>query len=157
MKCKEVARLITYGRDAEPTLQIEVTRHSLSCKKCREELTAHSVIKSLLTSTVSIESDDWEEVRLVNQVKARIQATKESGLGSWESAVISIRGWLVGFAAAAILLLALSGQLAVSKSAVEKDESSEQISSTVTPMTDDLISNNIHVNWPSSEEVENVR
>ncbi|MEK7829781.1 MAG: hypothetical protein AAB401_01770, partial [Acidobacteriota bacterium] len=129
-----------------------MTKHAMFCEKCREELATHSVIKSILISGAGIEADEhceWEEVRLVNQVRARIQTARESGLSTWESAVISIRGWLVGFAAVAILLLALSGQLATRKSVIEKGESPEQISSTITPMIEDLISSNIQ---PGSEE-----
>lgn len=163
MKCREIIRLITYERDIERTTQFEMSQHAFSCEKCREELAANSVIKAILKSYSHIDDEQfaWEETRLVNQVKYRIQAAKEGGLSTWESAVISIRGWLLGFAAAAILLLALSGQLAASKSASENDSgASEQISSTNSSLTEDLISSNAQVNWVSeanSEGIENGR
>lgn len=163
MRCREVGRLITYGQDAERAARFEVTQHARSCEKCSEELAASSVIKTILESYSHTDNEQfvWEEARLVNRVKSGIQAAKENGLGTWESAVISIRGWLVGFAAAAILLLALSGQLAVSKPVDEKDNGApEQISSTNSTLTEDLISSNTQANWISeanSEEIENVR
>lgn len=161
MRCIEVVRLITYGRDAEPTLQIEVTKHALACESCREELATKSVIKSILSSEIEDEHFDWEEIRLVNQVRARIQAAKESGVGTWESAVISIRGWLFGFATAAVLLLALSSQLAAGKSTDTDDGRLELISNALTPSTsEDLISSNSPINRQSelnSKEVKNGR
>lgn len=164
MRCKDVTRLVTYGRATKAVEQTEVARHALSCEKCREELAAYSVIKSILTSQTHIEADehfDWEEARLVNQVKARIQTAKENGVGTWESAVISIRGWLIGFATAAVLLLALSGQLAISKPADTDDGRLELISNALTPSTsEDLISSNTQINRQgelNSKEVENGR
>lgn len=162
MRCREIIRLMTYGQDAQPEVQIAITEHANSCEKCREALLVNSVIKSILKnySQTDDEHSAWEESRLVNQVKSRIQAAKENGLGTWESAVISIRGWLVGFAAAAVLLLALSGQLAVSNSADKDDGRLELISNALTPSTiEDLISSNTQINRQGEpiEEVENVR
>ena len=62
--------------------------------------------------------------------------------------MISFRSWLVGFAAAAILLLALSSQLAASNRAVKKEESRlDLISNTqqTSQMSEDLISSNTQV------------
>lgn len=164
MRCKDVIRLVTYGRATKAVEQAEVAKHAQSCKKCREELATYSVIKSILTSQTHIEADehfDWEENRLVNQVKARIQTAKENGVGTWESAVISIRGWLIGFATAAVLLLALSGQLAISKPADTDDGRLELISNALTPSTsEDLISSNTQISRQgelNSKEVENGR
>lgn len=150
MKCKEIVRLMTYGQDVESSAHFEITQHAAACKKCREELAVNSFIKSVVKSH-NFTSDDhsvWDEVRLVNQVKARIQSARENGLGSWESAVISIRGWLFGFAAAAILLLALSGQLAVRNSGDKKDEGRLDLISNTSAftMSEDLISSNTQIN-----------
>lgn len=165
MKCKEIIRLMTYGRDAEPGLHLEISQHAFTCKKCREELAVNSILKSIVKNHNFLDEEHsvWDEVRLVNQVKVRIQSARENGLGTWESAVISFRSWLVGFAAAAILLLALSSQLAASNRAVKKEESRlDLISNTqqTSQMSEDLISSNTQVNRPSelnNEEVENVR
>ena len=167
MKCKEIVRLLTYGRDNEPVARYEIAQHASICKKCREELAINAAIKTIVKSHNQNENGHsafaaWEETRLVNQVKARIQSARENGIGTWESAVISMRGWLVGFAAAAILLLALSGQLAIRNSADKKDEGRLDLISTapVPSASDDLISSNtqtIRQSELTSEEVENVR
>lgn len=166
MKCKEIVRLLTYGHDSEPVARYEIAQHASNCKKCQEELAINSAIRAIVKNH-SIEDDHsawtvWDEVRLVNQVKARIQAGKDSELGTWESAVISMRGWLIGFAAAAILLLALSGQLAISNFANKKDEGKfDLISTAPTPsVNEDLISSNTLANRQgelTSEDVENGR
>ncbi|MBS1791829.1 MAG: hypothetical protein JST85_29250 [Acidobacteria bacterium] len=164
MKCKEVIRSLTYGQDAKPTAHLEITRHTMTCQKCREEVAVSAVIKSIVKhhEVTDDEYSVWDELRLVNQVKARIQSAKESGFGSWESAVISIRGWLVGFAAAAVLLLILSGQLAVHNANAKKDEGKLDLVSSAQTLSigDDLISSNTQINRQSesnSEEVKNVR
>lgn len=164
MKCKEVIRLLTYGQDSEAAAQIEITRHTATCQKCREELAVNSILKSIIKNHEFTEDEHsvWDELRLVNQVRSRIQLAKESGSGSWESAVISIRGWLVGFAAAAVLLLILSGQLAASNATAKKEEGKLDLISNIQipSIGDDLISSNAQVNRQgesNSEEVENVR
>lgn len=163
MKCKEIIRLLTYGQDGDPIARYEIAQHALACKKCSEELAFHLAIKSIVKSHDFSEAEHsvleaWNEARLVNQVKARIQSAKENGIGTWESAVISMRGWLVGFAAAAILLLALS----VSNSVNNNEESKLDLISTapVPSASEDLISSNTQTNRQgelTSEEVENVR
>ncbi|HQR33909.1 MAG TPA: hypothetical protein PLK30_14325 [Blastocatellia bacterium] len=165
MKCKEIIRLMTYGRYAESAKYFDIIQHAFTCKNCREELTINSVINSLVKNHNFSDEEQsvWDEARLINQVKARIQSARENGVGTWESAVISFRGWLVGFAAAAILLLALSTQLAANNRIDKKEEGRlDLISNTQQPsqMSEDLISSNTQVNRPSelnSEEVENVR
>ncbi len=167
MKCKEIVRLLTYGRDNEPAAQYEIAKHASTCKKCREELAFNFAIKAIVKGHDFSETEHsvlevWNEARLVNQVKARIQTAKENGIGTWESAVISMRGWLIGFAAAAVLLLALSGQLAVNNSSDKKDEGRLDLISTAPApsASEDLISSNTQTSRQSeltSEEVENVR
>lgn len=154
MKCREAIRLMTYGRDAESGVRFALKEHALHCKKCSQELMTNSAIKSVLDhysepfNTGVVEQDVWQETRLINQVRARIQAAKENGLGTWESAIISVRGWLFAFAAAAIFLLALSSQSAFTRTSV------------ATPQVEDLISNNTQLNSPrefNSDGADNVR
>ncbi|MFN0112530.1 MAG: hypothetical protein ACKVZH_27040 [Blastocatellia bacterium] len=137
MNCKEISRLIVYGGDAEtsaPAVQFEIAQHSRSCKKCSEELKTNSALRFILNNHSAVEDESgvcpsiWEEARLVNRVKASIQAARENTIGTWEAAIISTRGWLAGFAAAAILLLILSGQLATT-TRFEKIESPSELSS----------------------------
>lgn len=154
MKCREAVRLMTYGKDSEPAVRFAIGQHAMACSKCRQEFATNSAIKSMLAqysaalSGDDTEQDVWQETRLIHQVKAKIQTAKESGLGSWELAIISVRGWLFAFAAAAVLLLTLSGQLAVTKT------------NSTAPPIEDLISNNTQPNSSrdfSNEEAENVR
>ncbi len=152
MKCREAIRLMTYGRDAETAVRSALKEHAASCPKCRHELTPHSVLKSLVEqySNHQAEQDAWEETRLINQVRARIHAARENMPLTWESAIISIRGWLFAFAAAAIFLLALSGQLAVKQNQ----------SVGAAPQIEDLISNNTQLNSPrdfSNDGADNAR
>lgn len=152
MKCRQAVRLMTYGRDAESAILSNIQEHAASCPKCRREFATHSLFKSLLKEFPNAQNDQdaWEETRLINQVRARIRANKENGLMTWESAVISIRGWLFAFAAAAILLLALSGQLAFKQNQ----------SGSAAPQNEDLISNNTLLNSPrdfTSDGADNAR
>lgn len=152
MKCREAIRLMTYGCDAAPSVRSAIQEHAASCSKCHPEFATHSMIKSLLKEFPGNkpEQDAWEETRLINQVRARIRANKENGLLTWESAIISIRGWLFAFAAAAIFLLALSGQLAIKQTQ----------SGLAAPQNEDLISNNTQLNSPrdfSNDGADNAR
>jgi anti-sigma factor RsiW len=152
MKCREAIRLMTYGRDAEAAVRSAIQEHAATCLKCRSEFATHSLFKSLLKEfpDAQIEQQVWEETRLINQVRARIRANRENGQLTWESAIISIRGWLFAFAAAAIFLLALSGQLAFKQNQ----------SGAAVPQNEDLISNNTQLNSPrdfSNDGADNAR
>lgn len=132
MNCKEISRLIAYGRDTETSARFEIAQHARSCKKCSEELKTNFALRFILNSHSAVEDEPgvWEQARLVNRVKASIQTARENTVGTWEAAIISTRGWLAGFAAAAILLLALSGQLA-STTPAEKIESASELANSL--------------------------
>ena len=90
-----------------------------------------------------VEESPWDEVQLANRIKARINEMNERGMGSWETAVIAVRGWLLAFGAAAILLVMLSNQLTTNSLAELPDQSERDQASLNSPlMNEDILSNN---------------
>jgi len=73
--------------------------------------------------------------------------------GSWENAVIAVRGWLIAFGVVAFLLLTLSGQIAISNS--YNQQVPVQEARTEGSLGEDMISTNVAAGWLAGEEPEN--
>lgn len=131
--------------------------HAESCADCRK---VDSLMDSLLKSHAEVEHKDflqnhWNESRLTRRVFARIHELEESEAGTWESGVIAVRGWLVAFGTAAILLAALSSKLAINGGSTESaDDNSSQVSRAA---NEDVISSNVISGRESAEDAENAR
>lgn len=141
--------------------------HAESCTNCRNESAIDTLVGSLLKNhaeQAEAEPEDflqnhWDESRLTRRVFARIQEMEESEASTWESGVIAIRGWLVAFGTAAILLVALSSQLAVNGNSVEStdDSTGHQVSRADSISSEDIISRNAESGHESERDVENDR
>lgn len=132
--------------------------HAESCTNCRNESAIDSLVDSLLKNHAEASPEDflqnhWDESRLTRRVFARIQEMEEGDASTWESGVIAIRGWLVAFGTAAILLVALSSQLAVKGNSVgSADDTTGQVSRADRISSEDIISRNATSGWASDRE-----
>jgi len=87
--------------------------HARSCPACHDLLLLNKLM-SVLVEASWASSDEAEQTAsnpfLVSKIRDRIQELREQRFGSWEIAVAAMRGWLVAFATAAIILIAVSIQ-----------------------------------------------
>lgn len=158
MNCKEVKRYLRSGnspKEARPDALFAA--HARACETCGRELAINNLINALVGSYEDSlpEESPWDEVRLANRIKSRIQEMNERGTGTWEAAVISVKGWLVAFGAAAILLLVLSSQLATNNLSDQNDR--DQISQSSTQWSEEIISNNSSSIWLLGEDPEHAQ
>jgi hypothetical protein len=156
MTCKEVKKVLTHGFLSPATrIPYEVKYHARSCERCGQELAINSLTNALVGGFSDFEEPEqspWDEARLVNRIKVRIREMDGRGLGSWDTSIIAIRGWLLAFGATAILLLALSGRLATntSRSGVATDQTGRGVN-----WSEELVSTNSSPNLPSDEDSDN--
>lgn len=156
MTCKEVKRLLKQNYSRAGAIPPQIESHAQYCVHCNQELAINKLIDVLVADYGNWgqnEESPWDEVRLVNRIKSRIQELGNHGTGSWDTAIIAVKGWLIAFGATAILLLALSSQLAKSDSA--NQAASDKISHSNTNWGEYLISSNSPPNLPSEEDSEN--
>jgi hypothetical protein len=123
MKCNQAGRLFKFGGNFSETERPEVTIHMANCEDCRQR----AVIESLAGALIKAHSStyrtavDVENPYLISRIKARILELSEHGVGSWESAVLNLRGWLIAFGATAAILLSISVQGQVSNTPLTLD------------------------------------
>jgi hypothetical protein len=156
MTCKEVKKVLNHSY-LSPAARIpyEVKIHARSCAHCSQELAINSLTNTLVGGFSDFEEpgqSPWDDVRLVNRIKARIRELDGRGMGSWDTSIIAIRGWLLAFGATAVLLLALSGRLATntSQNEVATDQNGRGAN-----WSEELVSTNSSPNLPSDEDSEN--
>jgi len=154
MNCRQVKRAIS-GHQTTFGLTGELDAHVRSCESCRQKLAIEKITQELVRCH-SLEVPDlshWDEVRLVNRIKIRIREMGDRNAGSWENAVIAVRGWLIAFGVVAFLLLTLSGQIAISNS--YNQQVPVQEARTEGSLGEDMISTNVAAGWLAGEEPEN--
>lgn len=158
MNCKQVKKSLRYGYPPRTDWQqSELEAHAQSCESCGQELAIGKLMDTLVHSYGNSDAADspWDEVRLANRIKSRIHEISERGTGSWETSIIAVRGWLVVFGAAAILLLALSNQLTTNNSLDQSDR--DQISLSNPLMSEEIISSNSSSTGVFIEDPENAQ
>ena len=158
MNCKQVKKYLRYSYS--PTSdwqQSELEAHAQFCESCGRELAIGKLMDTLVLSYGNSDSDDspWDEVRLANRIKSRIQEMGERGTGSWETGIIAVRGWLVAFGAAAVLLLVLSNQLTTNHSLDQTDRDQVSLSSPLP--NEEIISSNFSSTGVFIEEPEHAQ
>lgn len=143
MNCKQVKKSLKYDYSPKADWQQrDVEDHAKTCESCRQELAINRLMKTLIGGYGQPvpEESPWDEIRLANRIKSRIHEMAERSNSSWETAIISVRGWLLAFGAAAILLLVLSSQLPASNLSDQGDRDQVSLSSPL--MSEEIISNN---------------
>jgi hypothetical protein len=111
MKCSEIRRLLKYKYQNDNAIPDKVMAHVKLCDRCREEMAIERLTAALLSAYASADKESaGEPPYLMARIRARIRELSDQGVGSWESAVLALRGWIIAFGAAAILLLTMSVQ-----------------------------------------------
>ncbi len=156
MSCQEVRRLLRKGYSHAPIASYEIRSHVRLCTKCNQELIINTLMNTLVTSygdANPYEHSPWDDLRLVNRIKSRIQAANGYRASSWDAAIIGVKGWLLAFGAMAILLLVLSSQFATGSTLDQM--ASDRISHNNPNWSEELVSTNSSPNLPSEEDSEN--
>jgi hypothetical protein len=111
MKCTEIRRLLKYKYQNDNAIPDKVMAHVEFCDHCREAMAMERLTTALLNAYASSDKEPaGEPPYLMSRIRARIRELSDQGVGSWESAVLALRGWIIAFGAAAILLLTMSFQ-----------------------------------------------
>ena len=124
MKCNDARRLFKFGSNLSDTDRSEVTIHTANCEDCRKQAALESLAGALIkahSSTYNRPAENAENPFLIARIKARIRELSEHGVGSWESAVLGLRGWLIAFGATAAILLSISVQGQLSNTTLSQD------------------------------------
>jgi hypothetical protein len=111
MNCTEIKKLIKNEYQIETVIHEKLMAHAQLCDKCRKELAMQRLTSALLKAYTSREKEEaGESPYLMARIRARIRELGEQGVGSWESAILALRGWIFAVGATAILLLTISVQ-----------------------------------------------
>jgi hypothetical protein len=111
MKCSEIRRLLKYQYKNDNAIPDKVMAHVKVCDHCREAMAMERLTAALLNAYATSDKESaGEPPYLMSRIRARIRELGDQGVGSWESAVLALRGWIIAFGAVAILLLSMSFQ-----------------------------------------------
>jgi len=138
MNCSYIKRKILFAADSLESA--EVRRHVESCPDCRRRVAGERLTSMMIRS--GMRSDDPPSVSpfLMSRIRARIGELQDQGAGSWESAILALRGWLIAFGAVAAVLLLMTG-LWGSRSSLPRDHETEL--SSISNVNEVLLSGNI--------------
>lgn len=128
MKCNDARRLFKFGGNISDIDHQELTIHTANCEDCRKQAVIESLAGALIKAhcpTYHQAEDQVENPYLISRIKARIRELSEHGVGSWESAVLGLRGWLIAFGATAVILLSFSVQGQLSNAPLSPDGETE--------------------------------
>lgn len=156
MTCREVKGLLRKEYSSTLLVSYQIKSHARSCSRCNQELAINNLMSTLVTcygNTNSNEHSLWDDAQLANSIKSRIQAISQHRAGSWDTAIIGIKGWLLAFGAMAVLLLALSSQFAVGPSLDQP--TSDKTNRSSSNWNEELVSTNSYPNLLSEEDLDN--
>lgn len=130
MECKEVNRIIKYRYVIPSDVNSQIIMHVRDCPACRNLIAldrlTFALIEARRPSDCEIDQDA-SKAFWVNKVKNRIREMREQHYSSWELALTTMRGWLAAFAAAAIILIAVSVQWHPPTVASDLDHEGEEL------------------------------
>lgn len=122
MNCKKIRRALNYSFQLSEADRQEFTTHTANCEGCRRAVAIGSLTNALIRAHTSEIRTEEVNPYLMTRIRARIRELGgAAGVGSWESAVLSLRGWLLAFGAAAFILLSLSVQWQLSNVTPDQD------------------------------------
>jgi hypothetical protein len=143
--------LLRYGYRESDFNSGEIRAHIAQCQRCREDLALERLAAVLIKAHRSLTPDTDPGVNpyLMTRIRARIRELGEQGVNSWESAILTLRGWLIAFGAAAVLLFSLSMQWQLSNATAANDQDNEQTALSI--ISEDFISGNAGAVGKSSD------
>lgn len=111
MKCREVIRIVKYGRPTPAGADLDVTEHAQNCPACRDLVSLDRMVSAVIRARRARAEEIEQDILRpfwVNKIRNRVQEVREQYYNSWESAVATTRSWLAAFAAAAVILIIIS-------------------------------------------------
>jgi anti-sigma factor RsiW len=121
--CRKFRRALNYSSQLSDADREGLSMHTANCEACRKAAAIGSLTSALIKAHASeIEAQEVNPY-LMARIRARIRELggMAGGVGSWESAVLSLRGWLLAFGAAALILLSISVQWRLSDVVPDQD------------------------------------
>lgn len=125
MNCRQTKKYSRSPYPALPELRAQAEAHAQQCHACRVDIALEQLTVALVKSLKEdLSATPYAEQRLVYRTMERIKEIKERRAATWITAVVHLRAWVFGFAAAALLLLALSTlqALGTNKQSVPEEE-----------------------------------
>jgi len=113
MKCKEIRAISRQKNKLTPTMTAEVSIHIAACLKCKNQALLDKLAPAIIKAASAPNSLPNEYIAspaFMNKIRARVQVIREQHNSSLESAIESTKGWIAAFAAAAVILIAVSIQ-----------------------------------------------
>lgn len=110
MKCTEIKKILKNENNKDNAIHAQVMTHAEICGDCRREIALARLTSALLKAYSASGKDAGEPTDLMARIRTRIRELGEQGVGSWESAVLALRGWIFAFGAVALLMLTMSVQ-----------------------------------------------
>ena len=109
---------------------INPTTHWQSCVACQNQAQQDARREALISRLLTARANDLHQQTFapapdfMQKLAARLHAEPDSylaGLVNWEQAIPSLRGWVVTFSAAALLLIALAAPLVLTPTNAEEE------------------------------------
>lgn len=136
--CKTIDRAILNSLNGGKRLSEEVKAHVLECEGCRSAVRVDLAMESLIRLKAEADrnaSMAYNNPFLAGRIRHRIREMAEQA-NTWESAVLSLRGWLLAFGTLALALLSFSfsGSAGRQPASLELTTINEEVS--VEPLSD---------------------
>jgi hypothetical protein len=143
MNCKKIRKALNYSLQLSDADRQELATHTANCEGCRRAAAIGSLTSALIKAHTSEIRAEEVNPYLMTRIGARIRelggVAGITGVGSWESAVLSLRGWVLAFGAAALILLSISVQWQLSNVTPDQDNDVTSLSN----IGEEFISGNI--------------
>ncbi|QQS47725.1 MAG: hypothetical protein IPM66_03450 [Acidobacteriota bacterium] len=141
MTCRDLRKRIFFAAPKNLLELPEARAHIERCDDCHRMAAGERLAGLLVRARIE---HDREAPGLSPFLMARIRnrIREMSDQGSWEAAILGLRGWLVAFGAAAIILLALSVQWGIAPNRTLTRDHETELSS-ISNVNEVLLSGNL--------------
>lgn len=113
MTCYEIKRKIYLAPRPDLIEMPDVRAHVEECVECHRIVAGERLSALMIKAEVEyVEAQAPSEISpfLMARIRNRVREISEQRAGSWDSAILALRGWLLAFGTAAIILILLSVQ-----------------------------------------------
>lgn len=113
MTCYEIKRKIYLAPRPDLIEMPDVRAHVENCVECHRIVAGEQLSALIIKAGVENEAASAPSTIspfLMARIRNRVRELSDQGAGSWDSAILALRGWLLAFGTAAIILLLLSVQ-----------------------------------------------
>jgi hypothetical protein len=154
MECREIKKFVDVGTRWEIDKRREIESHIALCERCRGLVASARLASMLIKAGIEENETAGMTPFLMARIKNRIRELGDQSVGSWESAVLALRGWLLAFGTAAVILLSISIQWQLPAIMLTGDHETELTS--ISNINEVLISGNMTEQPEAPEAVDEV-